>query len=470
MRSSLDRTWLLIAIALPGIVALLVPLPAVDLAYQVRVGGMILSTGAIPATDTFTFTVAGAPWTDQQWLAQVLLAFGYHLGGWELLAVVRAALVALISVLLIRAAMARGASVRAASILALVAFVVSAPALALRPQLFAVAVFAVLLVLVASRERHPRMFWAGPLLVVLWANLHGSFVLAPLLFGYAWLDDVLRRRPSSRSFAVLVLASVATCVTPFGPGVWGYALGIGANPVISGQVSEWQRTTPLTPTGAIFYITAATIAGFAWRGRARLTLADWLWLGGLTMLGIWAVRGVAWWAPGAVIVAAAAMARPSPEPSAVPFPAPRSLTLANRALALLLIAGAVLSLPWWRPADPLTGRKGLLTYAPSGIAQTLLSDVRPGARVFVPQTWASWFEWAAPEDKYFVDSRFELYPGPVWSDDQTIMRGGVAAVAALERRGVQVLVAPASEPPPSDAWASIYSDQSGTIFVRTGSQ
>jgi len=74
MRTSLDRLWLLIAVALPGLIALLVPLPAVDLAYQVRTGDMILATRAIPTTDTFTFTVFGSAWTDQQWLAQVLLA------------------------------------------------------------------------------------------------------------------------------------------------------------------------------------------------------------------------------------------------------------------------------------------------------------------------------------------------------------------------------------------------------------
>ena len=69
------------------------PIPAVDLAYQVRAGDEILRSGLIPAVDTYTFTVAGTPWMDQQWLAQVLLALGFRAGGWELLVVLRAALV-----------------------------------------------------------------------------------------------------------------------------------------------------------------------------------------------------------------------------------------------------------------------------------------------------------------------------------------------------------------------------------------
>ena len=106
---TLERLWLVLAVALPALVSLLVPLPAVDLAYQVRAGDEILRTGVIPAVDTYTFTVAGTPWTDQQWLAQVLLALGFRAGGWELLVVLRAALVSLSIGLLVATAMARGA-------------------------------------------------------------------------------------------------------------------------------------------------------------------------------------------------------------------------------------------------------------------------------------------------------------------------------------------------------------------------
>src|SRR4249920_1891086 len=148
MRVSLDRLWLVIAIALPVLVALLVPLPAVDLAYQVRAGDEILRTGAIPASDAWTYTIAGTAWTDQQWLAQVLLALGYRAGGWELLAVIRAALLGLTLGLTVASSMARGAGHRGAAVLALLVFALAAPALALRPQLFGVAIFAGLLWLV----------------------------------------------------------------------------------------------------------------------------------------------------------------------------------------------------------------------------------------------------------------------------------------------------------------------------------
>ena len=85
-RPTLAALWTFLAIALPTLAALLAPMPAVDLAYQLRAGGEILDSGAIPSVDWWTFTVAGSPWTDQQWGAQVLLELAYRATGWSGLA------------------------------------------------------------------------------------------------------------------------------------------------------------------------------------------------------------------------------------------------------------------------------------------------------------------------------------------------------------------------------------------------
>ena len=405
---TLGRLWLVVAIALPALIALLVPLPAVDLAYQVRAGDEILRTGALPGADTYTFTIAGAPWTDQQWLAQVLLAAGYRLGGWEVLAVLRAALVAGAFGLLAWTALLRGAGERTAAVLSLVAFALAAPALALRPQLFGIVVFAVLLMLAAARVRSPRVWWFAPLLVAMWANLHGSFVLGPLLLAYVWLDDLVRGRPATASLIVLLAGTAATLLNPFGLGAWSYAAGIGSSPVITQQVSEWQRTTPLTVPGLLFYMSALAALAVAWRGRAVLQWPDWLWLAGLIVIGVWAVRGLAWWPFGAVYAIAPAVVVALGSSGTFRSVRPsRVAALVAAALGLAVVA----ALPWWRPSEPLTGRAGLLTYAPTGLAAAL-GDVAPaGARVFVPQGWASWFEWAVPDARYFVEFKVRAVPG-----------------------------------------------------------
>ena len=82
LRPTLPELWLFLAVALPVLAALIATLPTVDLAYQLRAGADILAGRGIPATDTWTFTAAGRPWLDQQWLAQAFLAGTYQFAGW----------------------------------------------------------------------------------------------------------------------------------------------------------------------------------------------------------------------------------------------------------------------------------------------------------------------------------------------------------------------------------------------------
>ncbi len=484
MRVTFDRLWIWIAIALPTLVALLVPLPAVDLAYQVRAGYEILATGAIPRMDTWTFTVAGTPWLDQQWLAQVVLALGHRVGGWEPLAVLRAALVAASTGVLVATAMTRGASPRTSAILALAAFALAAPALALRPQLFGLLCFALLLWLVASRGRHPRAYWLAPLVVAVWANVHGSFVLGPAILGYAWLSDVAARWPARLTLWILVAGTAATFVNPFLAGAWVYAAGIGANPAIAGQVSEWQRTSPLEMPGILFYPSVLVTAALLHRHRDRVALPDWVLAAAMAFLGAWAVRGVAWWAFAMVFLLAgervASSAR-EPVPELEPALAPdvgtwsqpamaarraRRASRVNGATATLLGVLILAALPWWRPADPLTGRTGLLAYAPGGLAAAVAA-LPATTRVLVPQTWGSWFEWAAPDGTYFIDSRFELFPPDVWDDYRVITGGGAAAAPVVDRWQVEAIVVPAGTPAPTGAWEQAYTDAEGSLFVRS---
>jgi ABC-type sugar transport system ATPase subunit len=77
---SLGSLWRFLAVALPVLASFIASLASVDLAYQLRAGHEILASGSIPATDTWTFTANGAPWLDQQWGAQVVLALIERLG------------------------------------------------------------------------------------------------------------------------------------------------------------------------------------------------------------------------------------------------------------------------------------------------------------------------------------------------------------------------------------------------------
>jgi len=472
---SLNRLWLFLAVALPVLAAVLAPMSTVDLAYQLRAGGEILDIGTIPVVDTWTFTAAGLPWVDQQWGAQVVLAAVERLGGWTGLVVLRAGLTATIFVSLLSILRRRGLDARVAALLTLAAFVVAAPAMALRPQLFGMACLAVVLVLVADRRTHPRRLWLVPVITIVWANLHGSFLLGPAVLSLAWLEDIHDGvRPRHRALGVALVAAAAACLTPTGPAVYAYAVSLSVNPVVTARITEWQPTSLRDVPGILFYLSvAAVLALLARRGRATPwpTLA---WLGLFVAIGVYAQRGIAWWPLGAVPVVAGLLGFDG-EGRSRPAVRPETATARrlNAVIAGALVLVAAVALPVWRPVDPSTGvPAATLTDAPSGITGALRQLSKPGDRVLNAQAWGSWFEYVLPDRRYAIDSRIEFFPAEVWDDYLRVISGAEGWQERLASWAPAWVVVEGEDPAlearlEEEGWEVAYRDDDGVILEPT---
>lgn len=511
LRPTLPELWTFLAVALPVLASLIAPLPTVDLAYQLRAGDDILAGRGIPSVDTWTFTAAGVAWLDQQWGAQVILAGAFNAAGWTGLAILRAALVGLVFGLVLLAVRQRqpGLGTRAAAWLALGAFIVAAPALALRPQLLALACFAGMLALLAGRHRRPRGLWLVPIATILWANLHGSFVLAPVIVALAALEDIVGRAPQApRTVLAAVVVPVATLVTPFGLEAWRYAAGLAIDAEVRSRVSEWQPTLPTDVPGLLFWASvvgvAVLVAVLVRRGQSlpwptAVTLLAFAALGAVTG------RGIAWWpavaavavaglavapalavapglavAPVLAVAPALAGARGPATPSAQPVVPGRRApagSLLNSGLAVALIVAAAAALPAWRPIDPGTGAPtGLLSYAPPGITSALRAATTETDRVWNPQVLGSWLELAVPAPRYAFDSRIELIPSAAWADGDIVSAAAPGWEAILEAYGATVVVVDGSatgEPLAvaleGAGWTRTYGDEDGSIWSRPAS-
>jgi hypothetical protein len=145
----------------------------------------------------------------------------------------------------------------------------------------------------------------------------------------------------------------------------------------------------------------------------------------------------------------------------------------NGVFAVALVLVGVLLLPWWRPSTELTGRAGLLTDAPEALTLRLREVVADGDRVFAPQRWGSWIEWAVPDAHVFVDSRIELFPVEVWQDEAAVYGAKEDWPAVLDEWDVDVVVTQEGagdlgERLRRDAgWQRDYVDGDGAIFTRS---
>jgi hypothetical protein len=472
---TLTRLWAFLAVALPVLAALIANLSSVDLTYHLRAGDEILASGALPTVDTWTFTAPGAPWVDQQWGAQVVLSGVYKIAGWTGLAVFRAALVGITFGCLFAIGHRRGLGARRAAGLTLAAFTVAAVALALRPQMLGMAIFAVTLLLVTDRRAHPGRLWLVPVLVVFWANIHGSFFLGPVVLGLAWLEDLHDGVPGARRVLLIALVTAAAaCLTPFGPLVWGYAVGLSINPQVTERITEWQPTSLRNVPGILFFASVAAVVVLIARRGDRTSWPTLVWLGVFAAIGTYAIRGVAWW-PLAAVAAIAGTLVTQPGPRTVePRVDPPLIRRMNLVLAGAIIAAGVALLPVWRPVDPGLGTPaGIVGDAPPGITAALRDLAVPGDHVFNQQAWGSWFEFAFPEVLVAIDSRIELFPVEVWDAYQGVLAGVDGWQRQLDDWGVTIAVVDADQGAFSarleaDGWTQAFADDDGAVFVRPG--
>ena len=470
-RVRLSHVWAVVAIAVPVIVVATTPLVTLDLAYQIRAGNIMLSTDHLLRTDVLTFSAFGRPWLNQQWGAQLILAGVYRLGGWLGLALLRGLLMTAILVLLFLACRVAGSSRRLAALLTFGSAFVMAGGFQLRAQLLGMLCFAAVLLLVADRSSHPGRLWLALPIVVLWANLHGSFFLAPIMFGLAWVEDRSRHSPwVRRTLLVGVGTILASLVNPFGLLVWKYVSDISTSPLIRRSVEEWQPPSLRIYAGVTFFASVVLVALYlARRGRPTPWPAL-LALGVFFAIGLTSVRGVFWWGMEAPVVIAG-LTR-SQEPRSEGADPASSLNVALVVALILITIGAFVR---WMPyaSTEKSPPERLLAFAPAGITNELKRTLQPGDRVFDAQEWGSWFELALPDNPVLVDSRWEVVPEDVWRRYGGVSNGQEGWQSVLDAWNVRVVVAArdqqqglipriAGDP----GWRLLYKDDDGLIFIR----
>lgn len=207
-----------------------------DVGRHIRVGTDILLTKTIPRTDLYSHTMAGEPFVPYEWLSEIIYAGAHQLAGLAGVAVLTGLLFTG-SVVIVYVTMVRwGLPSFLAFAFGFGSFLLQASHLLPRPHLFTtlfVAVFALILH-EARRGAHVRRLLALPLLMALWANLHGGFLLGFIvLFLFAadaaWL--AWRERDAAAAVRLrwigvtLVACFAASLATPAGLELWPHTTG-----------------------------------------------------------------------------------------------------------------------------------------------------------------------------------------------------------------------------------------------------
>lgn len=209
--------------------------------------------GRFPYIDPFSYTAKGHPWVYHEWGSGLVFYQFFKHGGSQALFWLKLVLVELMLVLSCHLYLLGGLrhKTRLPGRVSQAVFAVCLPLAAyllmpdvdttIRCQLFTFVGFALFLYLLKrhSEGRLTYGIWLMPLYMMLWANLHGGFIMGLGLLGlyllYHWFTD--RTRQTESIAMVLFLSALATMTNPYGLRFWQTMVSAWALP--REHIAEW---------------------------------------------------------------------------------------------------------------------------------------------------------------------------------------------------------------------------------------
>lgn len=447
-----------------------------DTWWHIRAGEDILATRQLPQTDTYSWTAAGTPWIAYEWLGEIAIAEAYRVGNLQGLRLLQLTLAGTMLTLLYIYATMRCANPKAAFAVCAVIVPIAAGFWSLRPQLFGFILFIlVLVVLERFRRKQSRTLWVLPLVFLLWANTHGTFVFGLLALGVTWASGLLRCRLSgieSSAFSqrqrielgLVTLASVLSLlVTPYRSQLAAYPFDIGLlQPTNVANIQEWM---PITSERFLTLTVLILLLGFL---LSKILLRFQCRLDDLAFVCITAVAAFTHlrFVPLFLLVIVPLLALPLTWWFA-PYNRKRDRPRLNAVLIAFVIIGLVYFFPSKQDLE-----KACAEHFPVAALQNSQTALAPG-HIFNEYGWGGYLALSHfPREGVFIDGRADLYERTgVLEDYLSIARlepnafrllGKYDIGTCILRSGAPLAIVLAALP----SWQLVYSDQVTAVFVR----
>ena len=441
------------------------PLWHTDFWSHLRYGEVIAAAGRLPDRDPLTPFAAGPP-AAGAWLSQLsyhgLIRLGGPLAGGVELVRLAHLLAGLATLGLLALALRRAGATAgwAAAGAALLAALIPGSLAVQRPQLLVLPLFAAVLVALSRPTPTRRAVAWVPLVLLLWANLHGSFAVGLGIVTLRLLGKLAERdEPAARRLAqMLLLAVAAACVNPVGPAVFAESVRYAGHPNLR-TLAEWQPLHfTLGPGGHRAYLLALALV---LTGARRFSRADWLVLVPFAVWPLFQQRAFVWLALLAVWLAIPRLSARFPGRPVVPdF---RRTAFAGLLVGLTLVASPAAR---WLAVGP---RPLAAALPPVEFAASL----GPGGPVFASETLGDYLAWAAPHRPVLMTNHAPAFAPDHWRKCLAVKAAEPGWEAALREFGATVVVVEAAAHPDLAAalgaapgWR-VRPDPTGRLLVAT---
>ena len=488
---------LLVVIVFIAIFTMAVRVPAdSDTWWHLRSGQYIVENQAIPTTDPFSHTRNGELWIDHGWLAQLFWYGLYALGNW---AAVGLALATLVTIAFWFTWKQIEGNLFVAAFAMILGAIVSSVVWAARPQMISFVLAAIVAYLLNRFKRNNGKLlpWI-PLVMLLWANVHGGFAIGFMLM-VAYLvgeavnnitghkDDPVVGWSSLRYLIMVIVISLAIVViNPHTWRMWLYPFQTVGISALRDFIQEWQSPNFHLPYVQPFALMLLlVVAGLARANRQ----ADWTDLALVAMWTLWALfaaRNIAIFG----LIVTPILARYADLAwtkqwqawgyTHIPFSSPQHLNpkfgtrnpklILNWVLLNLVIIAALVKI--YIPLTPSANLKAEQSALPYDAVEFIRAN-QPAGPIFNSYNWGGYLIFKlSSQYPVYIDGRTDLYDDAFIRRYLNVMVAGDDWQQTLSDDGINLVLIESDSilakflRLQNDGWQELYRDEMAVIYSR----
>ena len=445
-----------------------------DIWWHLRNAEYLFQNHQLPRQDMFSFTVAGHPWINHEWLAEIPYYLAWRADGLVGIKILTLAIIEIIFLGLLYICYQESKNFKASVAACCLSILLATVSFGPRTVLFGYLYLVVLLIILQRfRQKGSAPLWLIPPLFCLWINTHGSWSLGLVVFGIATAAGFVKgswgrveaepwTRPQWLKLVVTGVASVAALfVNPFGSRLVLYPFDMAFRQKLNiAHVAEWVSVDFHDSRGKlVLFVVVCLFLGALLRNR-RWTLTEL----GLLLFGLYSGLTYVRFLFLLAIVGAPIIAKlldfipPYREEADTPF---------VNAFVILLLVGAII---YYRPNS---------AQLDSSVGQMYPVHVLPFLKAHPPAgpmlnfyLWGGYLGWNDRNVKVFVDSRVDIFEYAGVLQDYLDLLSLKQPKPLLDKYHIRYVLFPLAEPltyvlEHDPEWKVVYRDELSVLLERT---
>ncbi|MBL7224784.1 MAG: hypothetical protein ISS59_01505 [Desulfobacteraceae bacterium] len=246
-----------------------------DLWGHIKFGKDMWDAMAFQRVDIYSYTAFGSEWINHEWLSELVMHFVYSVFGSPGLLIGKLLVGFLIVHLLSKISFHRVCEPLVYGMLFVLSVFVMCPGFMIRPQILTFLFISYFLYsFYLYLERGKNLLWSLPLIMIVWVNCHGGFLIGagmfPVAVGCEYITCRMRNRDTGhlrRMIFWLVLTEAAVFINPYGYHLLGFLYETLSIPR---AVTEWDTVTVFDLSYLRFKLLALLfLSSFFIRNRER---------------------------------------------------------------------------------------------------------------------------------------------------------------------------------------------------------